>query len=179
MVRADLKRELLSLIRNQADLPEDKSFESLCDEVEALFTNGSSISKHLERGEGPELIDYLASMVYDETRKPGQVFFDQVGKAVSGDPLGLTRVIELIADLKKPIITHNGIMDLMFLYQAFFGTLPTEVNEFKREIHRLFPSIHDTRHLINARLAIQKELPQVLQLSDIFKHLMSPTYQFN
>ncbi len=81
---------------------------------------------------------------------------------MSGDPLGLTRVIELIADLKKPIITHNGIMDLMFLYQAFFGTLPAEVNEFKREIHRLFPSIHDTRHLINARLAIQKELPQVL-----------------
>jgi hypothetical protein len=40
------------------------------------------------------------------------------------DALGFTRIVDLMADLKKPLITHNGIMDLMFLYDKFYRTLP-------------------------------------------------------
>jgi hypothetical protein len=52
--------------------------------------------------------------------------------SISGsDELGLTRVVDFVSLLKKPIITHNGILDLMFLYDKFFETLPQDVNKFR------------------------------------------------
>lgn len=120
-----------------------------------IFSDRNFLKKlHTDEG----LVDYLASMVYDETRRPGQASFDSDGFADSEDALGLTRVIDFIAELKKPLIVHNGAMDLMFLYHHFFGPLPEDVNVFKSEINRLFPFIHDTRHLLNTRMQLRKLL---------------------
>lgn len=67
------------------------------------------------------------------------------------DALGFTRIIDFLAEQKKPIISHNGIMDLMFLYDKFYKPLPDNVNEFKAGINSLFPHIYDTKHMINTR----------------------------
>jgi hypothetical protein len=84
-------------------------------------------------------LDLLASKVVESQPTPTE------------DALGFTRVIDLMADLKKPLITHNGIMDLMFLYDKFYRTLPETQGEFKSAINSLFPHIYDTKHMINAR----------------------------
>jgi hypothetical protein len=57
-------------------------------------------------------LDLLASKVVESQPTP------------TDDALGFTRIVDLMADLKKPLITHNGIMDLMFLYDKFYRTLP-------------------------------------------------------
>ena len=49
------------------------------------------------------------------------------------------------------MITHNGIMDLMFLYDKFYRKLPDTQGEFKAAINNLYPHIFDTKHMINAR----------------------------
>ncbi|XP_011306351.1 poly(A)-specific ribonuclease PARN-like domain-containing protein 1 isoform X2 [Fopius arisanus] len=61
--------------------------------------------------------------------------------------LGFTRVFQLLCDLKKPIVGHNILLDLMFMYKQFYKDLPTSYQKFKREIHELMPTVYDTKFL--------------------------------
>lgn len=37
---------------------------------------------------------------------------------------GFSKVFKLLVTLKKPIIAHNALLDLMFMYQQFHKPLP-------------------------------------------------------
>ncbi|OAA54131.1 caf1 family ribonuclease [Niveomyces insectorum RCEF 264] len=53
---------------------------------------------------------------------------------------------------KTPVlIGHNMFLDMCFLYEAFVEPLPGTLDEFKHEIHKLFPRIIDTKALIASR----------------------------
>lgn len=61
--------------------------------------------------------------------------------------LGFSRLFKLLVELQKPIVGHNILLDLMFMYKQFHEQLPTQLNDFKEKIHRLFPVIYDTKFL--------------------------------
>ncbi|KAL8789022.1 MAG: hypothetical protein Q9195_007042 [Heterodermia aff. obscurata] len=45
------------------------------------------------------------------------------------------------------LVGHNVLLDLMYFYKCFFGTLPDHVEDFQRVIHELFPIVIDTKYL--------------------------------
>ena len=45
------------------------------------------------------------------------------------------------------LVGHNIFVDLIYFYRCFIGPLPSSVQEFKSEIHKLFPMIIDTKYL--------------------------------
>ncbi|KAI1805680.1 CAF1-domain-containing protein [Daldinia bambusicola] len=54
------------------------------------------------------------------------------------------------ANLKKnrpTLVGHNVFMDLVYIYQSFFEPLPSNVDDFLTEIHKLFPRIADTKFM--------------------------------
>jgi len=57
---------------------------------------------------------------------------------------GALRLLRLLVNLKAPIVGHNPIFDLMFIYSHLCNELPNTWEEFKQEIHGLFPVIYDT-----------------------------------
>ncbi|XP_071092887.1 pre-piRNA 3'-exonuclease trimmer-like [Haliotis cracherodii] len=61
--------------------------------------------------------------------------------------LGFTRVFRVLTEYKKPLVGHNMLMDLMFMYDKFFQPLPPKYQDFKNSLHQLFPQIYDTKHL--------------------------------
>ncbi|XP_020708976.2 pre-piRNA 3'-exonuclease trimmer-like isoform X2 [Athalia rosae] len=61
--------------------------------------------------------------------------------------IGFSKIFKLLVNMKKPIIGHNIIRDLIFMHQQFYKPLPTKYSDFKSNIHRLFPTIYDTKHL--------------------------------
>lgn len=61
--------------------------------------------------------------------------------------LGFTRVFRVLREYQKPLVGHNMLMDLLFLYDKFFQPLPAEYSTFKRNLHDQFPRIFDTKHL--------------------------------
>uniref|UniRef100_A0A8C5TVV1 PARN like, ribonuclease domain containing 1 n=1 Tax=Malurus cyaneus samueli TaxID=2593467 RepID=A0A8C5TVV1_9PASS len=58
---------------------------------------------------------------------------------------GFTNLFQILVNAKKPLVGHNMLMDLMHLHDKFYRPLPESYEEFKRNIHNLFPVIIDTK----------------------------------
>ena len=52
---------------------------------------------------------------------------------------GAAQLFRMLKDFKVPIIGHNILIDLMFMYSEFCGPLPESLPSFKKEIRRIFP----------------------------------------
>lgn len=56
----------------------------------------------------------------------------------------------LFSQLKEqdiPLVFHNGLLDVAFIYRSFFGELPAKVETFVSSIMGWFPSIYDTKYI--------------------------------
>jgi hypothetical protein len=42
--------------------------------------------------------------------------------------LGFSRLFKLLVELKKPIVGHNILLDLMIMYNQFHEQLPSKLN---------------------------------------------------
>ena len=55
-------------------------------------------------------------------------------------------MLALIHCLKKPLVVHNGLVDLMFLYHSFYTVLPTSLTVFLADLTELLPGgVYDTK----------------------------------
>ncbi|XP_043665751.1 pre-piRNA 3'-exonuclease trimmer-like isoform X1 [Vespula pensylvanica] len=72
---------------------------------------------------------------------------DILNKALLDSYIGFSKVFKLLVELKKPIVGHNILLDLIYMFKLFYKPLPKRYNDFKVETHRLFPIIYDTKYL--------------------------------
>ncbi|RPB13962.1 ribonuclease CAF1 [Morchella conica CCBAS932] len=61
--------------------------------------------------------------------------------------IGLRHLIDALFKSKKPLVGHNLITDLVYLYQCFIGNLPDTEKEFAAIIHAAFPVVLDTKYV--------------------------------
>ncbi|PVD31746.1 hypothetical protein C0Q70_07164 [Pomacea canaliculata] len=61
--------------------------------------------------------------------------------------LGFTRVFRVMREYQKPLVGHNMLMDLLFLFDKFIHPLPIKYCSFKKQLHEIFPKIFDTKHM--------------------------------
>uniref|UniRef100_A0A1B6F437 Uncharacterized protein n=1 Tax=Cuerna arida TaxID=1464854 RepID=A0A1B6F437_9HEMI len=83
----------------------------------------------------------------EEIQKALESEGNQLDSALIHNLLGFTKVFKLLIALKKPIIGHNLLLDLMILYNQMYKPLPSTYEAFKKQINILFPSIHDTKFI--------------------------------
>ncbi|XP_037673749.1 poly(A)-specific ribonuclease PNLDC1 [Choloepus didactylus] len=85
---------------------------------------------------------------------------------------GFSVFFQMLAKAQKPFVGHNMMMDLLYLHEKFFRPLPESYDQFKLNIHNLFPILIDTKHVTKD---IWKELnfPRVSNLSEVYEVLNS------
>ena len=88
------------------------------------------------------------------------------------EELGFTQVIELLSESKKPVILHNGLLDLMYMYQQFFAPLPDSYEDFKKVINDTFPKIFDTK-LLALSQPFKRYMSNQTKLADIRRVVLS------
>ncbi|EEB12963.1 poly A-specific ribonuclease,putative [Pediculus humanus corporis] len=89
-------------------------------------------------------------------------------KKLFQDIIGFSKIIKEMRNVKKPIIAHNCILDIMTIYQQFIKPLPSNYKQFKNDIKKLFPIIYDTKFLTRElNNLINNEIPSK-SLSDVY-----------
>lgn len=102
--------------------------------------------------------------VTDEQRKRLE---DEEGSEMLRDKLvdnfqGFSKLMRHVSQSGKPLVGHNCLLDLIKIYHQFFKKLPKYYKEFKREIHKIFPVIFDTKNIcFNTQKKISKIHPQL------------------
>ena len=72
---------------------------------------------------------------------------EEIIEQITNEELGFSRFIEYLCEKKIPIIGHNIYYDMMFLYDKLIGDLPLDFFSFKKQVHKYFPIIYDTKYI--------------------------------
>ena len=76
--------------------------------------------------------------------------------------LGFSKLMRHVSQSGKPLVGHNCLLDLIKIYHQFFKKLPKYYKEFKKEIHKVFPVIFDTKNIcFNTQKKISKIHPHL------------------
>ncbi|CAL4065745.1 unnamed protein product, partial [Meganyctiphanes norvegica] len=58
------------------------------------------------------------------------------------------QVFSTIVKHGKPVVLHNGLIDLMFLYQSFYTDLPMKADTFAADLNDMFTGgVYDTKYI--------------------------------
>ncbi|KAM6355214.1 poly(A)-specific ribonuclease PNLDC1 [Podargus strigoides] len=85
---------------------------------------------------------------------------------------GFTTLFQTLVKAKKPLVGHNMLMDLMHLHDKFYKPLPESYEEFKRNIHDLFPVLIDTK-TVTKSIWKKWQFPWVSNLLEVYEVLFS------
>uniref|UniRef100_A0A4X2LTK8 Uncharacterized protein n=1 Tax=Vombatus ursinus TaxID=29139 RepID=A0A4X2LTK8_VOMUR len=71
---------------------------------------------------------------------------------------GFAVFFQMLVKAKKPLVGHNMMMDLLHLHEKFYRPLPESYEQFKLNIHGLFPVLIDTKNVTKQIWKVNKQI---------------------
>ena len=115
--------------------------------------------------------------IYQSRYQLGCFGNEEIIEQITNEELGFSRFIEYLCEKKIPIIGHNIYYDMMFLYDKLIGDLPEDFYSFKKEIHKYFPIIYDTKYISTTLTQQYKKCNiEKTALNNVYKTILKNRY---
>lgn len=96
---------------------------------------------------------------FNKQYEKGMPYYRGVDKKEDFSVQSIRHLFAELVTMKKPIVLHNGLVDLMFLYENLYTSLPSSSAIFLADLYDMFPGgIIDTKYITD------------------FEHLMQASY---
>eukprot|EP00439_Symbiodinium_sp_Y106_P002019 s2770_g1.t1 len=162
-VQFQKEKQVWELRTHEFDLwPQDRRlFMVDLQSLQFLRTHGFDFNSFLERAHP-----------YSRLPPPGH-------KLAGNAHVKATPVLQALRDAKVPVVLHNGLLDMLHLYDKFLGDLPGDPESFGKAWVEHFPLLFDTRVLAqDGRLDVLQHAGG-LSLETLQKHLQSELHGLN
>ena len=73
---------------------------------------------------------------------------EDCGETKQKNPQYLREIFNMMVSARRPVVLHNGLVDLVFLYHNFWAALPPKLDTFISDVGELFPAgVYDTKYI--------------------------------
>lgn len=94
-------------------------------------------------------MDMIVLRLSEDEKTKRQQKLDQEKFVEFEQKTGVTRLFQAILEHQIPLIGHNCLFDILFMFQSF-DHLPMTYNDFKTYLHAKVPVIYDTKYLVSS-----------------------------